>query len=322
MRQLIIIAFICFGHTLLAQEAGKRYTAELDLNVDNDAFYLVNEEDQYYSSGIFAAYRHQVDTAKKIFKKLNRKNKLHQVTHAFHFFHLMYTPFDIKIKNVDLLDRPYAGAFGFGKSVTFFTKNNWVIDTKLDFGILGPATKTGELQNWWHERFNMKIPRGWEHQINNTPYVNLTSQISKSFTLSDWIDLTYESDIELGTIFNNIQQGGVVRIGHLTSLKKSGYRNGMMGIIRNPVQYNPIEWYFFWGYSKEFVIHNTTIDGNFIGPQSPYTEESNAWVSRRKTGIMLHWQTFDAGLVFNYNTAETTESQDHKFIRIRLTKRI
>lgn len=323
MKRVLIIVFCLYCTNLLGQSTfTKKYNAELDLKVDNDAFYLINEEDQYYSSGIFAAYRKMYGPETRLFKFFNRNEKISRINHAYHFFHLMYTPWDIKYSDVRILDRPYAGAFGLGKSITFFTTNNWVVDTKVDFGILGPATKTAELQIWWHDKFDMKVPRGWEHQINNTPYINLTSQISKSFFIDHWLDVVYESDIEVGTIFNNIQQGGIVRVGQPKTLANSGYRHGLLGVEKNPEEIDPIEWYFFWGISREFVIYNSTIQGNFIGEDSPYTESSEQWVTRRKTGIVLHWQTVDFGLIFNYNTNETTKSNDHRFIRIRLAKRI
>ena len=295
--------------------------AEFDLTVDNDAFYLVNEEDQYYSSGVFAGLSFLHNPESKLYKAFNKKGKLIRLSHGYHFLHLMYTPFDIKYSNVDILDRPYAGAIALGKSISFFNSNNWKFHTKLDLGILGPATKTEELQTWWHASWDMKEPRGWEHQINNTPYVNITAQIDKSIAIDDWVDLVYESEYEVGTIFNNIQQGGVIRLGNIRPMSYSGYKNGLIGRTFQPNSGKPIEWYFFFGISRELVFYNSTIDGNFIGHESDYTEDSEKWVNRRKSGVNIHWQTFDLGIHFYRNSSETTESDEHKYIRIRLTKR-
>ena len=167
----------------------------------------------------------------------------------------------------------------------------------------------------------MKEPRGWQYQVNNTPYINLLLEWNKGIKIDRWLDFVYEGKFEGGTIFTRTSHGGVIRMGSLQNLGKSGYRNGMINTTRHSERQKPVEWYIFWGIMPEYVFYNTTIEGNFIGKESPYTETASSWVLRRKTGFNIHWRKFDFGLHFYFNTPETKKASEHRYIRIRLTQR-
>ncbi len=314
---LFLMALIC--QTVSAQE---KLNYEIDLSLDNDAFYLIAAEDQYYSSGIFATFRKSVNTESGLYSSLNKNDNVSNLLQGFHFSHLMYTTSDIRISNVNLFDRPYAGGFSLGYSLNLFLKNDWVFNIQQDLGIMGPAAGTGKLQDWWHNFFGMIKPRGWDYEINNTPHINTRIEILKSLPIAKSVDIVYESKYEFGTIFNNVRQGAIIRIGNLKGLGKSGYKNGLIGIENLPERINKtIEWYIFLGVATEFVVYNTTIEGNIIGKESVHTEVAENVLFMRKSGLNLHWQKFDFGIHFYFNTAETSKSQNHRYIRIRLTKR-
>lgn len=307
------------SHGLHAQDTLK---FEIDLKIDNDAFYLIGAEDKYYSSGIFASFRKSINPNSGFYRFFNKSDNVSNLLQGFHLSHLMYTPEDIEATNVDQFDRPYAGGFSLGYSLNLFLKNNWQINFQQDLGIMGPAAGTGRLQYWWHNLFGMNKPRGWKYEINNTPLITSRIEVLKSFRINDILDLVYESRYEFGSVFNNIRQGATVRLGNLSGIGKSGYRNGLIGnqFIKSKVG-QTIEWYIFWGIATEFVLYNATIEGNLIGRESIHTEIAKGRMNLRKSGLNLHWQKFDFGLHFYYNTAETTEADEHRFIRIRLTQR-
>ncbi|MGB3469100.1 MAG: lipid A deacylase LpxR family protein [Cyclobacteriaceae bacterium] len=319
MRKITIFLIYFVSNAIVAQE---KLNYEIDLSVDNDAFYLIAAEDEYYSSGIFASFRRPLRTESGLYKLFNRREKVANFLQGIHFSHLMYTPDDIRIRNVNLLDRPYAGGFSFGYSYSLFVKSNWHFSLQQDLGIMGPATKTGELQKWWHGLFNMNEPRGWQYEINNTPYISTKLEVVKSVRITDPVDILYESKYEFGTIFNYINQGLTLRLGKLQGIGYSGYKNGLIGTeYIEERRHQTIEWYIFWGFAFQYVFYNATIEGNLIGSEPVYTEEASEWLLMRKSGLNLHWQTFDLGIHFYFNTAETTESDAHRYIRIRLTKR-
>lgn len=319
MRRILLFFVLITYHISNAQES---LNYEIDLSLDNDAFYLIAAEDEYYSSGIFISFRRSFNPESGLYKLFNRKENVANLLQGFHFSHLMYTPDDIEISDVSLLDRPYAGGFNFGYSLNLFLKNDWFFSFQQDLGIMGPAAGTGRIQYWWHNLFGMPKPRGWENEINNTPHINSRLEIIKSFRVGNTIDILYESKYEFGSVFNNIRQGATVRIGKLNGMGKSGYKNGLIGTEYLPERrHQTIEWYIFWGIGMEYVIYNATIEGNLIGKEAKYTEDASKFLLVRKSGINLHWQKFDFGLHFYFNTAETLKSHDHRFIRIKLTKR-
>lgn len=319
MRWLIFFLIVLGTHRLCAQDTLK---FEIDLSVDNDAFYLIAAEDEYYSSGIFATFRKSIDPKSSFYHFFNKSGKVSNLLQGFHFSHLMYTPNDIEITDVKRFDRPYAGGFSLGYSLNLFLKNNWIINFQQDLGIIGPAAGTGRLQYWWHKALGMNKPRGWKYEINNTPLINSKLEILKSFKINKILDFVYESEYEFGSIFNNIRQGGTIRLGNLSGIGQSGYRNGLIGtpFLKSRVN-QTIEWYIFWGIGTEFVFYNATIEGNLIGQESVHTEVAEDRLLLRKSGLNIHWQQFDFGIHFYYNSAETTEADEHRFIRIRLTQR-
>jgi len=72
---LLFMALISYGQ----EPPRKVLQNELELIVENDVFLSIFN-DQYYSSGIFASYRHSLDTAsfKRKFLNVSRKYTLKQ----------------------------------------------------------------------------------------------------------------------------------------------------------------------------------------------------------------------------------------------------
>jgi len=319
MRRILFFILLFACNFASAQQ---KLAYELDLSIDNDAFYLVAAEDEYYSSGIYATFRKSLNPESTLYQKFNKKDRVVNIIQGFHFSHLIFTADDISYDNVNMLDRPYAGGFAFGYSMNLFRTNNWYFSIQQDVGLMGPATGTGRLQRWWHNILNMPEPKGWGYQINNTPYINTTLEAAKSLKLGKAIDLVYESKLALGTIFNNIRQGFLLRVGSISSLGSSGYKNGLLGLEYDAkTRHKTVEWYFFLGVSTEYVIYNATIEGNLIGEAAIYTEKARRFLLLRKSGLNVHWQKLDLGLHFYYNTAETFKSHDHRYIRLKIARR-
>jgi len=319
MYKILLLVLAIIPSYLFAQ---KPVNQQIDFIIDNDAFLGPADKDRYYSSGIFLNYLSTVGTETTLFNLFNKKDQLIKLVQGFHFSQLVYTSDNITFTNVNLLDRPYAGIHALGYSLTTYRKNNWVFTGKLDLGILGPSSLVDEVQINWHNFFGLSEPRGWIHQINDTPYANLKIEAAKSFVLGDDADLIYESTINVGTVFNNIKQGATLRIGNLKKLINSGYKNGLLGALKDDEQKGKkVEGYFFVGSAIEYVFYNSTIEGNFIGRETAFIDKQLDWIWHWKFGFNLHWQSFDFGYHINLNSRENKLAGRHAYGRILLSQR-
>jgi len=304
------------------------YNRELSLLVDNDALLFLPEFDKYYSSGIFISYRRVLSPETTWFKLFNKKDSLVKAIISYSFEHRFYTSRDIEDFRIQLIDRPYAGWIDFALGLSYHFKQNSVLKIKYDLGLLGPGTKTKELQTWFHGVFNMKEPRGWEYQINNTLATNLTMSYQKQI-LSDanhQADIIAESSLQAGTIRDNVRAGLAFRFGEIGDLFNSIFTQSKIGQERIKVSDLPIgdrmqEFYFFYRIQGEFVVYNTTIDGNFIGAESAFTKTSLPWVLHQEIGFGRGGRLFDFLFSFNHRSKENKEAKNHQFITIVLTQR-
>ncbi len=319
MYKILLVAFILLPSLLVAQ---KTLNHEFDLTIDNDVFLGPGDKDRYYSSGIYLSYRNAVKPESAFHKFFNKKEQIHNLLQGFHIGQIVYTSDNIIFTDVALYDRPYAGLHTFGYSLNLFKKNNWVFNGKFDLGILGPSSQVDDVQTNWHNFFGLPDPAGWVNQVNDSPIINLKIEATKSFLLAQGVDFLYESKYEAGTVFNNIRQGGVIRLGKIKNLNESGYLNGLIGTkYQEDRRGQQIEGYFFLGTAVEYVFYNSTIQGNIIGEETDFTDEKIDWIWHWKFGFNLHWQTFDFGYHVYLSSPENELAGRHAFGRLRFSKR-
>ena len=243
------------------------------------------------------------------------------------FGHHFYTPRSITRTDVERFDRPYAAWLfvQFGNDIYY--ANNKMVSLTLDAGVVGPMALGSEIQSWWHNVLGFDQPEGWRYQIGNTPAINLRVAYSKQIVSLGFFDITTESAVQLGTILNNVRQGVVGRIGKVLPLNKSIFSRGKLGSgihksLIVPGKDQILEFYFLASFTIERVLHNTLIEGNFIGGNSPHTEAAEPWVLHHRFGIAFGGQTADLAVTVNKLTKEVTVQElDHRYLSIDFTLR-
>lgn len=286
-------------------------TRQLQLTVDNDAYFFT-DYDRYYSSGVFASYSYLVQ---RPFLWKGVATKEAKFSADFRLSHYMYTPKNILWRNLDQLDRPYAGMVTAGAGFNYLFPSS-AVSAGIELGWLGPATKTAELQTWWHERLNIRLPRGWEYQVNNTPVIQLQPEYYRRLPLGKSADLVAHTLVSAGTVLNRLQQGVVFRYGKPGALNQSHLTNSLLGAggkFR--------EWYLFASFHGSWVLYNATIDGNFIGERSAYTEVSAPFVGLQTYGVVFAGEAADFELVFKRNSREVIGAEPHRYMRAKVTYR-
>lgn len=309
-----VLSFIGVTKTFAQTNSKASYSQQLQLIVDNDAYFFT-DYDRYYSSGIFATY--SMATAKPLLKQW--VTDFSKASYDFRFSHYMYTAKNILWKSLDQLDRPYAGMANLGVQLNYFYPKS-AFFVGIDLGWLGPAIKTAELQSWWHERLNIRLPRGWEHQISNTPVLIFQPEYYRQLAGSEKLDVVSRSGFAAGTVFNKVFQEAIIRFGRPRPMDQTQLTNSLIGKgANNHNKY--IEWYLFAALQGTYVLHNTTIDGNFIGPASAYTEESAPFVWQQSYGFALAGKVADFELAFKLNSQEVAGAEQHRYMRVKVSYR-
>ncbi len=309
IRLKVFIFFFLSSTSLIAQE--KVMKRELQVESENDSYTSLTR-DRYYSNGIYIRYRVLANFAKW-------SPNVSKVIRSYHLNHRVFSPKHLFWHDVNDMDRPYAGQISLSVSNEYYLNDQSYINAKLEAGWMGPFLRTGQLQYDWHKAFGFSLPQGWRYQINDGPVVNLWGTYAKKLCGNQELDLTTESNVAIGTVFIHARQEFMLRMGNFKEIHQSAQYNGLVGNRKNGSGNQEI--YFFLSPGLEYVPYNGTIEGNFAGKKSIYTEETVPWVFQIRTGIVASWTKFNVALLYYRRTRETTESTFHKFLGIRLNQR-
>lgn len=298
--------------TGLAQESSPQDYLRFDfqLVVENDAFTLDLSQDQYYSSGIYPAVRWLIDSAGKT-----------KVIRSVQLNHRVFTPSRVGWRNEALLDRPYAGQLSASVANEYYFHTNQYLKVQLEIGWMGPSVRVGETQAAWHRWFGMPTPMGWKFQINNSPIVNGYMSYVKPLYSSYHFELSGESNLGLGTVFNYVRQDLMLRMGKLKPLYESSYAGASPGQKKRGSSGTTTESYFFYAPGFEYVIYNATIEGNLIGNRSAPEHKQLHKVWQHRAGVMFSWPRFDFGLTAYWRSPENEKATRHKYVAIRMNQR-
>ncbi len=316
-KDFLLLIFLGFV-TLPTSGQNRIYTQEFQLTIDNDAF-LFPSVDRYYSSGLLLERRIAIERDRRVYKYFLRKFPgLKKIIWGLSAGHNFYTSRRIKQTDVSKFDRPYAGWLFAATSLRFLINEKSAFKASVDMGVVGPAAGGAGMQKWWHETIGLWKPQGWDHQLKNSPAINLKLLYQRQVLDLSFLDLVSESGVQVGTIQNNLRQGAVLRLIKMKPLYNTIYtqskigsdmKRSISGSRNNQIQ----EVFLIGGAEVEYVLYNSLIEGNFIGKASPHVEIANPWVIHWKYGLALGSHSVDAHLTINHVTAETTQSKHHSY---------
>lgn len=169
----IMFCILFFSTNIFAEEVKSSENWELkraNLFFENDLF---STTDSQYSSGEKLSLLYQV---------INPSNPLYHLLYLdggeydtyvnFSLVNQMYTPADLTQTALIEDDRPYAGwtyfEYGLHKSSQTDLRSIY-----LHIGMVGPASKTEEIQEIIHEMTDSTPPKGWDNQLENELGINL-----------------------------------------------------------------------------------------------------------------------------------------------------
>lgn len=284
---LILTAALTFGQ-------GK--TSEIGFISDND-LYTSSKNDMYYTNGLELFYR---------FITQNNKEKISKEITEFRIGQYLYNPRFINEEAVDINDRPFAGYLFAEAGKSFFYKSESVLKTDFQLGFVGPNALGQELQEGFHKIIGYKKVYGWENQIHNALGLQAHVMYSKKMFPSkhnDFVDLHFQSEANLGTIFTGVSTGFMARFG-FKSLIPIYDSNMHDASISSVAQSNIREFYFYMAPSVNYQFYDATIEGSMFNDTSPITFDLVPLRFNGEAGLKYRYNNFNISYSFLYRGRE------------------
>lgn len=319
---LLIFVFSLLCTSLEAQLMPRKEKVlknEIRLIVENDVFVSL-VRDQYYSSGIFAAYRHQLDSSRL-------GSNIQKIIRSYDFRQRMYTSRFVEDTDLRDIDRPYAGILSASARQEWYFKKPHYLSVNVELGWMGPGSLTGDIHRIWHAAFGLPEPRGWFSQLENAPVANLFVDHAVSIAASKDPelngDIILKSSLAAGTIYNTVQENVIFRFGKILNVNESSHFGNTLGGTRTQFKSDiAVEAYIFYSPGVRYTFYDGTLEGGLInaGP-SVFTKEPRKWIYNQSFGLMLRYGTFDFNYLVYINSRETDGVRKHSYGAIELRQR-
>lgn len=315
MKRAILFIFLSFFLTLSSVgQAG--YTREIGIVSDNDA-YLMLAIDQYYTNGLMIFFRY-------VPEKFNVK--LYNKIIEFRIVQKIYNPFQGYVPWVERIDKPFAGYLFIETGISRFYKNESLLKTSLQLGILGPSAHAEEVQKFYHRALNLYGIEGWQYQVHDAAGINFELAYLKSlkYFFNRQLDINFYADVKAGTINDDISAGILTR----ASIVKLHpiYNSNCTGttISRNNAISDDKELYLYFIPKLSYIFYDATIEGGMFSNTSPVTFNVRPLQFSLESGISGSYKNLNAGYSVTFQTKNAKNSlvKNHIFASIYLACRL
>lgn len=294
-------SFIALLVLTTALAFGQAKTTEIGFITDND-LYTSSKNDMYYTNGLELFYRFlSKDDNPKINKKITE----------FRIGQYIYNPRFINAEAVTINDRPFTGYLFAEAGRSFFYQSESVLKTDFQVGFMGPNALGKETQESFHHIIGYKEVFGWENQLHNAFAVQAHVMYSKKMfpaKHNDFIDLHFQSEANVGTIFDGVSTGFLTRIGFkkLLPIYDSNLHDASVSAVP---QYNIREFYFYAMPSVNYQFYDATIQGSMFSNTSPLTFELEPLRFNAEFGLKYRHNNFNMSYSFIYRGRELRDPE-------------
>lgn len=209
----------------------------------------------------------------------------------------IYTPEEIVIKELQPLDRPYAGLLTW--QADWFAYDEHLSDrVGLELGLVGSAALGEQTQKVVHQITGANEPEGWDEQLENEPIFRVTA--ARNWRLLESLSDDKEYDIighlygGLGTRRSDLGSGVTFRYGkELRRSFANASLNPARGVNLNAA--HPHAWYVFLGLGADYVFNDITLDGNTF--ENSHSVDLEHWQASATIGGTINFGRW--GLLFS-----------------------
>lgn len=258
IRFIITGLLLSLGANLVGQPYNKPHS--LQIYLDNDFLNFRGDgTDRYFTNGIRVDYYYIKQTKPKFPSSFLLKISETDNLYSWGIAQFMFTPKHIDLSEVQINDRPYAGAlYAIHKLQSVNQEKDIKLTTELFIGVIGSLSFAKESQTLLHEIINYTKPEGWDNQIPNDFILNYNISIEKqilnpsqNLSLSGWIE-TFS-----GTLYNAAGIGFLLKVG-----KFNNYFEDTFQLQVNPK--NKFELNVFMQPVARIVLSNALLEGGLI----------------------------------------------------------
>jgi hypothetical protein len=212
----------------------------------------------------------------------------------------IYTPDALSTRTPIFNDRPYAGWLYVGGILT--RRDERVMRSlEVQIGMIGPASHAEDVQRWWHHRFGIRQPRGWEYQLRDEPGLVVSyQQRCRPWGRRRCFDLVPHGGVTLGNVHTEANLGGTLRFGLPLPDDFGPWRNAPATSARAR-----FDLYVFARVEGRGVARNLFLDGNTFGHSLRTTRIPFLYESQLGAAARWHWLGFR--YTFSYTTREFRE---------------
>ena len=294
-------SFIALLVLTTALAFGQAKTTEIGFITDND-LYTSSKNDMYYTNGLELFYR---------FLSKNDNPKINKKITEFRIGQYIYNPRFINAEAVTINDRPFTGYLYAEAGRSFFYQSESVLKTDFQVGFMGPNALGKETQESFHHIIGYKEVFGWENQLHNAFAVQAHVMYSKKMfpaKHNDFIDLHFQSEANVGTIFDGVSTGFLTRIGFkkLLPIYDSNLHDASVSSVP---QYNIREFYFYAMPSVNYQFYDATIQGSMFSNTSPLTFELEPLRFNAEFGLKYRHNNFNMSYSFIYRGRELRDPE-------------
>ena len=275
--------------------------AELGFISDND-LYTSSKYDMYYTNGLELFYR---------FLSKNDNEKINKRMTEFRMGQYIYNPRFINKEAVEINDRPFTGYLFAEAGRGFFYQSESVLKTDFQLGFMGPNAFGEEVQESFHHLIGYKEVYGWENQLHNAFAVQAHIMYSKKLFPTrhhDFVDLHFQSEANLGTIFTGVSTGVLARFGFKKLLPVYDSNLHDASVSFEP-QYNIREFYFYAMPIINYQFYDATIQGSMFSDSSPLTFELEPLRFNAEAGLKYRHNNFNISYSFLYRGRELKDPE-------------
>jgi lipid A 3-O-deacylase len=313
--------------TTVFGQATKRPRHEWQFTSDNDV-YLFDLYDKYYTNGFQLDFRILLSDSSRLVRQLNSPAARHhqpvirKVITGLTLNQSLFSPKEIFTRNIDKIDRPYAGWLYLSGSLALFIREKTVLTGGFDAGVTGRWSGGEWMQKRWHAAFGMDPPRNWQYQINNAVVAHVNVLWQQQLIATPSFDLLSETSLKAGNLLTNARQGLSFRLGDIGPMHHSLFTHSRLDRLLPDEAYRQQEIYFFGGLSLERVFANGLIDGNLQDNLHLPTGRSLSWVTHYRYGLTYGTHVWNFSLSVNHLSPEFYEGDSHSYGSIELGFRL
>ncbi|GLB47735.1 exonuclease [Neptunitalea sp. Y10] len=262
-------------------------TRLIQLQIDNDVL-APYDEDNYYTSGLFLAYRQSASNflwwhaqpGENLFINADIK-------------HQMYVPLYPNSEYLRGYDRPFAGWLATGLKINKISeKNVWLYGIAL--GVTGEASRAKELHQGFHDFAGVSENPLWIDQIPSGLMGNVEFGYGYLWNPS----VLWTSKTVVGTKDVYLETG-------LTGLYNISYKEYLMPTTP--------KWFLMVGADYRLVGYDALLQGSVWNNDAPLTRDPSRNMLFCKLGVGWLGKGFSMQYVFNTTTKRTEKAQNHTY---------